>query len=843
MIGSPNDVKDERNMMSDIISRINRHIASPLGYHLELIKWEDNAYPDFHSNGPQGTLDPILDFPQCDIFVGIFWHRFGTVTKDGATGTEHEFNQAVKEWRKNKKSHHIMFYFNQKAYTPRSHDEIWQWGNVLKFKESFPKEGFYWNYNGKEEFEKLIYDHLANILNKNYTNNEFINQEISKKEKLNSFSRPEKFEGEHSIFVGRDKQVEKIMEYLEDFVKEKSNSPITIWGMGGIGKSALAYNVMHKFEKIHQIQIIPLYFEVKPTFNDILNTIAIHLNLNDVNFMGKDKQEVLLSNIQNKRLLIYADGFELVSGSNEDYKEESTHIIKFLERFPSNTIILATSRENRNFLNEKLIHLEDLDMNDAIYLFAKIAKIDPNLQRQNIEKIIRLVSNHPLALEIIAHSYEKQGLTNLISDVQKYGIVSHKYGSTSEERQHTIESCIGFSFERLDSKLQTILTGLAQLHSPFSNELVQNTFNAKSLDVPFLYNRTMITHAIKSSPYGDLKEENYLYDFHSLVKYYLKKQITEKLDQRIISHYYLDFLKKIYNSLDQSHTSQYIRQLSVMLESDENHFTFLSSLHDVQIQKNILLCYSYIGLILYNLGNYSKSLEYHNKALKINTEMGYKEGIGRDHTNIGLVLKDISKYKEALDSHNKALKISTEMGYKEGIGRDHNNIGIVLRCMGRYKEALDSFNKSLIIRTEMKNKHGTGLLYRNIGNTLQNMRKYKEALDSHNKALKISTEMGNKAEMGGDHNNIGVVLENMGRYKEALESYNKSLEISTEMGNKIRIVTSCRNIGLLLKDLKKIDESRDSLTKALNIIKELEMISGYRHPFYEKLTNDLKRLG
>ncbi|MCA9828754.1 MAG: hypothetical protein KC444_10300, partial [Nitrosopumilus sp.] len=257
VVGSPGDVKEERDMLGDIVDRINRHIASQLGYHLDLTKWETNGYPDFHPDGTQGILDPILDFPTCDIFIGIFWHKFGTPTKDGKTGTEHEFDEAVKEWQNNHK-HHIMFYFNQKPYTATTSKDAIQLTRVLQFKESFPKEGLYWTYNGKEGFEKMVYDNLANLLNVRYKAKIQESPEPPKR-----VTRPEKFDGEHDIFVGRDDQIRDILYHMNDFFVNgnKESRIVTIWGMGGIGKSALAYHVMHEFEKTHNIQIIPIYFE------------------------------------------------------------------------------------------------------------------------------------------------------------------------------------------------------------------------------------------------------------------------------------------------------------------------------------------------------------------------------------------------------------------------------------------------------------------------------------------------------------------------------------------------------------------------------------------------------
>ncbi len=63
-------------------------------------------------------IDPILKIEDCDILICIFWKRFGTITEDGKTGTEHEFYKAYEAWKQNKRPQ-IMLYFSQKKYSPK----------------------------------------------------------------------------------------------------------------------------------------------------------------------------------------------------------------------------------------------------------------------------------------------------------------------------------------------------------------------------------------------------------------------------------------------------------------------------------------------------------------------------------------------------------------------------------------------------------------------------------------------------------------------------------------------------------------------------------------------------
>jgi len=163
VVASPVDVKAERDAVPFVLDEINRGVAADRGMHLVLSRWETDTYPGFHSDGPQGLIDPILKIADCDLLIGIFWKRFGTPTAGSRSGTEHEFNLAHEAW-KEKGIPQIFVYFNEKAYTPKSKAETEQWGQVLEFKEKFPKEGLWWPYKGKAQFEKLVRNHLTNYI-------------------------------------------------------------------------------------------------------------------------------------------------------------------------------------------------------------------------------------------------------------------------------------------------------------------------------------------------------------------------------------------------------------------------------------------------------------------------------------------------------------------------------------------------------------------------------------------------------------------------------------------------------------------------------------------------------
>ena len=163
IVASPGDVQAERDALPAVLEELNRGIAAAHGLRLELGRWETDAYPGFHAQGPQGLIDPILRIEDCDVLLGIFWKRFGTPTTDAGSGTEHEFLRAYAAWQQHGRPQ-IMVYFNRRDPKLRSTADLAQYAQVLQFQERFPREGLWWSYNGKAQFERLVRNHLTQFL-------------------------------------------------------------------------------------------------------------------------------------------------------------------------------------------------------------------------------------------------------------------------------------------------------------------------------------------------------------------------------------------------------------------------------------------------------------------------------------------------------------------------------------------------------------------------------------------------------------------------------------------------------------------------------------------------------
>jgi chromosomal replication initiator protein len=163
VVASPGDVAAERKALQEVVTELNLTAAPHLGCQIVLCRWETDAHPGFHIEGPQALIDSILRIEECDVFVGIFWMRFGTPVSDGRSGTEHEFRRAYQSWRRRGRPQ-ILFYFNEKPYVLRTEQDVQHVGRIIKFRSEFPSEGLWWTYRGTQNFKDLLRQHLTTVL-------------------------------------------------------------------------------------------------------------------------------------------------------------------------------------------------------------------------------------------------------------------------------------------------------------------------------------------------------------------------------------------------------------------------------------------------------------------------------------------------------------------------------------------------------------------------------------------------------------------------------------------------------------------------------------------------------
>ena len=228
-----------------------------------------------------------------------------------------------------------------------------------------------------------------------------------------------------------------------------------------------------------------------------------------------------------------------------------------------------------------------------------------------------------------------------------------------------------------------------------------------------------------------------------------------------------------------------------------------------------------LGTIFYHLGELDKALEYFEKVLKQDEELGRKEGIAADFGNIGVVYQTKGGLDKALEYYDKALKLYEELGNKGGIATDLGNIGIVYGIKGELDKALEYLGKALKLNAELGRKEGIATDLGNIGIVYGVRGELDKAQEYYEKALKRNEELGRKEGIAADLGSIGIVYRTKGELEKALEYYEKALKLNEELGRKEGMAIQLVNIGVVCQTKGELEKALEYYEKALELDEEL----------------------
>lgn len=136
-LASPSDVKAEREMIFALKDDLDLIIGKDKNIKFEIVNWERNSYPGIGDDAQDVINNEIKD--EYEIFIGVFWSRFGSPTKRYESGTVEEYEKAKIKYNKDKQNTHIMMYFKTGQLNPYNIDNE-QFEKLKKFKERISKD-------------------------------------------------------------------------------------------------------------------------------------------------------------------------------------------------------------------------------------------------------------------------------------------------------------------------------------------------------------------------------------------------------------------------------------------------------------------------------------------------------------------------------------------------------------------------------------------------------------------------------------------------------------------------------------------------------------------------------
>ncbi len=271
-----------------------------------------------------------------------------------------------------------------------------------------------------------------------------------------------------TIFYGREWE----LDLLSEWVVEERCRVVSVLGLGGIGKSALATRVMQRVAERFEVVIWRSLRDV-PTcealLDDCLQVLAPQA-LRDVSVSLESRQSLLLECLRSSRVLLVYDNLEsfLEEGQNTGHIRPSyegfARVLHRVAETEHQSCLLLTSRE-------KPIDLVPLEGSRAPVRALRLARLDADSCRQllaekdvagsasELARLIEAYAGNPLALKIVAQTIVDLFDGQITLFLEQGEVV---FGGVRE--------LLGEQFARLSAVEQGVLLWLAILREPVSLE-------------------------------------------------------------------------------------------------------------------------------------------------------------------------------------------------------------------------------------------------------------------------------------------------------------------------------------------------------------------------------------
>ena len=640
---------------------------------------------------------------------------------------------------------------------------------------------------------------------------------------------------DYGYFVGREAELKKISDILRPY-PHSQHALVTIDGIGGIGKSALALEVGHRFlrhfddlppeerfeaiiwasakQTILTAEGISTRRQILRTLDDIYNALAVGLQREDITRARKeDQDEVVRNALTRQRTLLIVDNLETV---------DDEAVMTFLHELPAPTKAIVTTRHRLDVAYP--VRLAGMPFDDAQQLIRQecekkgVALSDQPQRRgdaeqeNHVQRLFERTGGVPLA---VVWSIAQMGMG--------YGVeaVLYRLGQPTGDISRF---CFEGAVERISGKpAHKLLMVLSLCADSASRESLGYATELAEFDRD--------DGLVELEKLSLVNKDGDRFWLLPLTKQYAAAEFEKSAEKEQLRGKWIEYFKKFNEEYGDENWNW--SNYEWLLAEGEN----ILSIIDWAISADLG------AMALFFTRGIKRYLDLEEPRSKLSNygEKLYSIAQSLNDTNVlawisvhwlgWIYMSDKNEYAETLVK--QGLSLYQNMNNIRGICFAMNNLGRIFRIAGKIGDARNIYNQSLILAQQNNYGDGVALIHSELGHFAAELGKWEEAKSHYEFAIKWCEENRDQANLDitflmARYETLGWTEFHLGNYYRSREFLERALAFFKHFGIKRQTSTLYLRLATLEKTLNNFDKAFEYVQEAyffaerLGMVRELE---------------------
>jgi tetratricopeptide (TPR) repeat protein len=660
-------------------------------------------------------------------------------------------------------------------------------------------------------------------------------------------------------FLGRDAE----LLHIERALRREGVAGVTLVGLGGTGKTALAVGCARWLADTHAAQVAGGVFfhafadrdrygqSVRPDLAALIRTVGRQLY--GKRFLGDDEKdrEKVTRFLQENSCLLLLDNAEAVCGLGEQpaflSQSEQEDLRKFLrEVCPPRgaTRLLVTSRREEPWLGLNTEALEVGGLGDdaaeelalavlrnsigAADLEGKLA--DPAWQR-DYDALLKELGGHPLALQIILPHLKDRPpgeISRSLNEGAKW--LDGRLTDGASDRERTLAGCINYSFAALPQATRALLPVLAYFREWTDAEQLARFSALESVPAPArgVTAEGWTEVLVQAQATGLVRREGAtsLFKLHPLLPWFLHLAVPEgesaALEAAVRSH--LDALASaLVEALRGREGAAAMKMFATSRASLLNGLELARRARDVGEVASLYYCLNRFM----NLGGQHGQLEFLREALI----KEWQPAPFFDPASVGGTFW-LNLQLHRANSHLRQRKLgAAEETYREILAAAPGDDDVAERiffCLGQVAQlrhdlarAEEWYGKALEVELRLGDEYNADKTYHELGIVALLQHDLARAEEWYGKSLEVKLRLGDEYGAAQTYHQLGMVAQHRHDLSRAEEWYAKALEVFLRLGDEHGAAQTYHQLGAVAQLRHDLTRAEEWYAKALEVFLRL----------------------